>query len=458
MTRYSFMGSEPFMIFKSKGRNIEVAERIDHPEGECRYAHRELTGNPIRALRELMGKFISYKPPELPMFFGGAVGYLSYDIAHFFERLPDTTVDDLRLPEVYLVFTDTLIIFDHLDSTLKVVANVRLEQDWGRLDAKRAYARACRKINSILRSITYDLPESGIVARGTQLPPAAKAKPVESNFTKSGYEKCVEICKEYVRAGDIFQVNISQRLATNIRSSPLEIYAVLREINPSPFAAYLDFPEVHLVSCSPERLMRVENGTVITRPIAGTRPRGRNAAEDKKLAEELINDPKERAEHIMLVDLERNDIGRVCEYGSVHVDELMVLEKYSHVIHIVSNVTGKLVKNKDVFDVLRACFPGGTITGAPKIRAMEIIDELEPVKRGPYTGSIGYFTFAGEMDLNIAIRTIVVKEGRAYAQAGGGVVADSDPEREYYETLDKAQAMLNAIALAESSGARSMMG
>jgi len=342
----------------------------------------------------------------------GAFGFFSYDFARQIEKLPNLAKDDLKTPQLLFVIPKTLVVFDHLKQEIEIFS-----------DDPQAIIEQIQGGKRLAKDKT----------------PYPKPHPLTSNFTKDQFEKTVIKAKEYIKAGDIYQVNLSQRFEIPISEHPWEIYKRLRKINPSPFASYFDLGDLKLVSCSPERLIKLENGVCQTRPIAGTRP---ITATDN----ELLLDPKERAEHIMLVDLERNDLGRVCGYNSVHVNETMTIEKYSHVIHIVSNVIGKLRKDKNKFDLIQAMFPGGTITGCPKIRSMEIIEELEPVKRGIYTGSIGYI-MPDKMDLNIAIRTIAIKEDKAYIQVGAGIVADSIPEREYYETLHKAQAMFEALGI-----------
>jgi anthranilate/para-aminobenzoate synthase component I len=350
----------------------------------------------------------------------GAFGFISYDFGREIEALPNRSKDDLGIPRLLFVVPETLIIFDHWLGEIDIRSN----------DPKKWEER----LRSGVRSEKWD----GCRKNTHFLTPLPNSHPhPTSNFQQNDFEAIVKQAKEYIKAGDIYQVNLSQRFETEIREDPFEIYKRLRSINPSPFASYFDLGDLKLVSCSPERLVKLENGTAETRPIAGTRP-------ITATAEELLLDPKERAEHIMLVDLERNDLGKVCEYGSVHVDESMLIEKYSHVIHIVSNVKGSLRKDKNQFDLIKALFPGGTITGCPKVRSMEIIDELEPVKRGPYTGCIGYI-MKDKMDLSITIRTIVIENNTAYIQVGAGIVADSNPEKEYFETLHKAQAMFEAV-------------
>lgn len=424
--RYSFLCAQPFLTLKSKGRSIEILQ-----DGK----RKTFLGNPLEYLRQLINDIKQPPLPGYPPFLGGAVGYLSYDVGHFFEDLPCTTVDDLGLPDCYFAFVDSVIAFDHLEGKVFLASRGLSETD-----PAMARLRAKDNIKRLEEALKPKHRKSNLI----RLQPR-KSREIESNFTKAQFEEIVLCAKEYIRAGDIFQVNLSQRLASPVEGDNLNLYKKLRKINPSPFACYLELGDLTVVSCSPERLVKLNQGVVETRPIAGTRPRGDNHQEDEALWAELILNEKERAEHIMLVDLERNDLGRICEYGSVKVDELMVIEDYSHVFHIVSNICGRIRPKCDFLDVLRACFPGGTITGTPKIRSMEIIDELEPTNRGLYTGSIGYISFSGEMDLNIVIRTFIIKDNMAYIQVGSGIVADSVPELEYQETLYKAQALVTAL-------------
>lgn len=435
LARYSFLGTDPWLIFKSKSDWIEISRPQE--------ASSTITiANPIRELARILNQNKAPRLSGYPLFCGGAVGYLSYDLAHFFEELPRRSADDLNIPESCFLFVNDIIGFDHLREEFIIISNIRTGEN-----PVEDYHQTKEKIADIKDRLEkrgeLSSPYCGEIR--SDMSSLSASLPLESNFTRQGFEEIVKKAKSYIKAGDIFQVNLSQRLSTVINVHPFIIYKTLRSINPSPFACYLSFGDLKLVSSSPERLLRVEKRRVETRPIAGTRPRGKTIQQDSKLRRELILDAKERAEHIMLVDLERNDLGRICEYGSVHVDELMVTEEYSHVIHIVSNVVGQLRPEVGLYDILRATFPGGTITGTPKIRSMEIIDELEPVQRGPYTGSAGYISYAGDLDLNIIIRTIVVKGDHAYAQAGAGIVADSDPTREYYETLHKAEALIKAL-------------
>lgn len=447
--RYSFVGNTASLVFKSKGNKVYLG-RPSHGESEegCApeivYSQREVD-DPLDALREL---FQAYRPapvPGLPRFYGGAVGYLSYDMVRFFERLPDANPDPVDAPEAYFIFTDLVLIFDHLQRTLKIVVNAHVDGRPPELVYDEAVLRIQETLSRLERQ-TAPLP--ALVVSGKHVD-GAQAPGLRSNFERAAFENAVRACKEYIRAGDIFQVVLSQRFEVPIKAAPIDLYRVLRAVNPSPYMYCLQFPDLAVVGSSPEVMVQAENGVARLRPIAGTRPRGKTEAEDEALAQELLHDAKEIAEHVMLVDLGRNDLGRVCEHGSVRVDEMMVIEKYSHVMHIVSNVVGRLAAGRDPFDLLRATFPAGTVSGAPKIRAMEIIDELEPVRRGLYAGAIGYFGYSGNMDSCIAIRTALIKDGIAYIQAGAGIVADSDPAREYEESLNKARAMLKAIMLAE---------
>jgi anthranilate synthase component 1 len=432
--RYSFLGTNPRKVFSAKGRRVTVEEEADRLTFES-------ASDPLDDLARMLGEYRPVPVQGLPRFAGGAVGYVAYDAARYFEKLPDGNPDDLGLPDLFFIFTDTILIFDHVRHTIKIVSNARPGGD-----PERAYEAAVRSIERIEARIRNPLPSKTI-----EIAADAPEVPFRSNVTRDEFEAMVERGKEYIRAGDVIQVVLSQRLEAEVHAPPFNIYRALRSVNPSPYMYYLRFGDVHLVGSSPEVHVRCENGVVEVRPIAGTRPRGRDEEEDAALEAELLADPKERAEHIMLVDLGRNDIGRVCRYGSVKPREMMIVERYSHVMHIVSDIQGALSEGKNAFDVLRASFPAGTVSGAPKIRAMEIIDELENVRRGPYAGAIGYFSFTGNLDSCITIRTILIKGARAFVQAGAGIVADSVPAREYEETLNKARAMLRAIAMADGS-------
>ncbi|MBA7505880.1 Anthranilate synthase component 1 [subsurface metagenome] len=434
--RYSFLSSSPALIFESKGRKVTLSLKAP--------VMRQVkeTDNPLEELKKIMQK---YKPVEvegLPRFYGGAVGYIGYDMVKFIENIPSTNPDDLDLPDCKFIFTDNLLIFDHVAHTIKVVSCVHLDREKNNL--KTLYNEACRKIEKLITELRKKPKKRPKVRRSR-----SSKIILESNFTRNSFEKIVEKAKEYIKAGDIIQTVLSQRLQTKVSAHPFDIYRALRVINPSPYMYYLSLGGMNLVGSSPEILVRQEGRRVEVRPIAGTRPRGKDEFEDKKLERELLKSSKERAEHLMLVDLGRNDIGRVCEYGSVKVPELMVIERYSHVMHIVSGVVGKLKRGMDSFDVLRACFPAGTVSGAPKVRAMEIIEELENLKRGSYAGAVGYFSFQGNMDMAITIRTILIKGKEAFLQAGAGIVADSIPKNEYEETINKAKALFEAIEMAE---------
>ena len=424
-SRYSFIGITPKIIIRNKGKEIKVLHSNNTESVSC--------GNPFETVRGLLKKREVLTPGDIPPFAGGVVGYFGYDMVHLFEKLPHRAQDDLQLPDMVLMIVDVIISFDHMRKKgwIIVIQDGSDERGDGCREQMEEIERRMRK-----RAVPIDPGRSGVRIK------------MVSNLTQKEYIDMVRRCKEYIAAGDIFQANLSQRLSVPIKGvDPLRIYGVLRKVNPSPFSAFIDTGEMQLVSSSPERLIRLYDGLVETRPIAGTRPRGRDSKENGILQKELLANEKERAEHIMLVDLERNDIGRVCRYGSVRVDEFMELESYSHVNHIVSNVVGDIEPGRDAFDLIKAVFPGGTITGVPKIRCMEIIDELEPTTRGPYTGSIGYISYSGNMDLNIIIRTFIIKDGWAHIQVGAGIVADSDPEREYYETLYKAEALIKTLEL-----------
>ncbi len=447
--RYSFVTADPYLIFKSRGDSVELSLPVT-PTGK--YGRRaSMDRKPLMKLRGLLANYQTARIDGLPPFTGGAVGFFSYDFVRQIEKLPRRARVDLDIPEAYFVFVDMVVAFDHiLDKAWVIVNPGAREQEmgfrkpeadqWGRLydEAKDRLMAFSSKLVTKQTASDSPPPEKPGTGRFSIAP----------NMTKEQFMSMVMRSKEYIAAGDIYQANLSQRFSAVIGGAdPLRLYTLLRNINPSPFAAYLDFGDLQLVSSSPERLVRLHEGIADTRPIAGTRRKGKDDAEMRALSAELLTNEKERAEHIMLLDLERNDLGRVCDYGTVRVDEMMAVEDYSHVIHIVSNVRGTLAPGRDAFDLVHAVFPGGTITGAPKIRCMEIIDELEPVARGPYTGSIGYIANTGDMDLNIIIRTFVVKDGTAYVQVGAGIVADSDPEREYVETLQKAEALKKALEL-----------
>lgn len=430
--RYSFLGTDAGVIFQVRGEDVIITER-------GRVTKRTHNGNPMQYLRELLSRYQPVTVPGLPRFYGGAVGYLGYDMVRYFEKLPGGQNDDLNLDEAVFVVSDSMMIFDNVRHTIKVVA-CAFTEDAESLE--ECYDISCRKIEDMIKLLSQpathqekDAEDTGEVS-------------FTSNMTEEQYETVVEKAKEYITAGDIIQVVLSQRFQTDCQSNPVDLYRALRFVNPSPYLFFLKLDNATLIGSSPEVMVRLEEQTMELRPIAGTRMRGKTEQEDRRLSDELLSDEKERAEHVMLVDLGRNDLGRVAETGSVQVNQYMVVEKYSHVMHLVSNVRAQLARGRDAFDVLAATFPAGTLTGAPKIRAMEIIDELEPLKRGTYGGAVGYFSFSGNMDFCITIRTMLVKDGRIYIQAGAGIVYDSVPEKEHQESLNKARAMLQAVRLA----------
>ena len=429
--RYSFLGANPSLVFKSRGTEAEITE-----QGRTRKIQTE---NPLMFLKGLLKNYRPVPDETLPPFSGGAVGYISYDSVRFFEDLPEENIDELNLPELYFMITDTIIIFDRLMNKLKIVANAHVGGD-----PENAYQEAVSRIETLLGQLM-----SASAGTYFQPPPIRSRGELTSNLTPKQFEKSVLAAQEYIRAGDILQVVLSQRFQTGVNCPPLDIYRALRTINPSPYMFFLRFDDLHLIGSSPEIMVQVVDDEVRVRPIAGTRPRGISRGEDERLEEELLADPKERAEHIMLVDLGRNDVGRVALPGSVRVSDMMTIERYSHVMHIVSDVRGKLDPSQDAYTAFAATFPAGTVSGAPKIRAMEIIEELEPVRRGPYAGAVGYFSFDGNLDSCITIRTIIVKDRTAFIQAGAGIVADSVPEKEHQECLNKAQALFRAVQMAE---------
>ncbi len=420
LARYSFIGTEPYRVITTRGE-----DKTD----------------PLPLITEELNKYQIVPVAGLPRFCGGAVGYLAYETVTRFEELPSPDPDPLSLPESLFMFVDTMLVFDHVTHKIKVLSHVHLDGD-----VAKAYQEAVGKIDNLVERLSQPLQPSPHTQPGA-LP--KNSYPLSSNFSKEEFEACVLKIKQYITEGEAIQVVLSQRLAQRTDVAPFEIYRALRTINPSPYMFFLDFKDFHIIGASPEILVRVEDGAVMTRPLAGTRPRGKTPDEDIMLEQELRSDEKERAEHIMLVDLGRNDIGRVSKPGTVEVSDLMDVERYSHVMHLVTHVQGRLRSDLTAFEALRACFPAGTVSGAPKIRAMEIIAELEPEKRGPYAGAAGYFSFSGNMDMAIAIRTMVMTKGIAYVQAGGGIVYDSVPEREYEESMNKARALLKAISQAE---------
>jgi anthranilate synthase component 1 len=455
--RYSFLAFEPFLELIARGKQVTIREggksqSFDSPD-------------PLDELRRRLASFQSVHLPELPPFEGGAIGYAGYDVVRYVENLPNAPRDDRGLPDLAFAFYDRMIVFDNVSKALFVIAMARLDQNsplsprgrgaGGEGRARRegasgenvraAYDDACRRVDELVARLSQptNLPPADIQTSGE--PNVA----YRSNFEPAAFEDAVRQCVEYIRAGDIFQVVISQRLEMDLGCEPFDVYRTLRVVNPSPFMFFLRTPEVTLVGSSPEIMCRVVDGVVTVRPLAGTRRRGATEEEDRRLAEELLADPKERAEHVMLVDLGRNDVGRVAKFGTVKLSDVMVIERYSHVMHITSNVTGQLPPGKDAFDALKACLPAGTVSGAPKVRAMQIIDELEPHRRGPYAGAVGYIDYSGNMDTCIALRTLVVQGDKAYIQAGAGIVADSDPASEYQETLNKARGLLKAIEITQ---------
>jgi len=433
--RYSFLGTQPYLVFKSRGKQIEIIE------GRKK---KVLTADsPLRVLEDLLKEHHPVSVDGLPPFFGGALGYVAYDAVEQFHDIPNTKEDPLGMPEIFFIFVQTLVAFDNVKHTIKVIDNVRLD---GESDLRRAYEKATGRIRRLVSSL--EKKPRGIQAR--ELSAAGPKEKIRSNLTRQAFQAAVRKAKDYIAAGDIIQVVLCQRLETQTRASPFEIYRALRFINPSPYMFYLELEDLRVIGSSPETMVRLTDKTIELRPIAGTRRRGSSPKEEGELEADLLADPKEKAEHIMLVDLGRNDVGRVAEVGSIEVNELMVIERYSHVIHLVSNIRGRLAAGKSPFDLFVSSFPAGTVSGAPKIRAMQIISELEPQKRGLYAGAIGYFSFNGNLDTCIVIRTILMRGKKAYINAGAGIVADSDPEKEYQETLSKARAMLKAIELAEN--------
>ena len=439
IARYSYLATRPAKVFSSKGRDVALrdatgTQAVQIGENE----------DPLHALERLLAEYEFVPLAGWERFPGGAVGYIGYDMVRFFEELPEENPDDLNLPDCQFMLADSLVIFDHVLHRVRVLANAHIEGD-----PQPAYWEAIERIEGLIEALRKPMPAMQPHSPGSaRVPDDASA--LQSTMTRAQHREAVLKAKEYIAAGDIIQVVLSHRMQAEVTVDPFDLYRALRAINPSPYMFYLTFGDLKIIGASPEILVTEDAGEVVTRPIAGTRRRGETAEEDWALEEELLGDEKERAEHIMLVDLHRNDIGRVCKPGTVRVDDLMVVERYSHVMHIVTNVTGELAEDKDQFDLLRATFPAGTLSGAPKIRAMEIIEELEPVRRGPYGGAVGYFGFSGSMDTCITLRTIVMKGNTCYFQAGGGIVADSDPDAEYEETLMKAGALVDAVRMAEA--------
>ena len=433
--RYSFLGSNPSLVVRARGDRVEILR------GEGSEILPEIH-DPFATLRWLLKDYRAVTVPGLPRFTGGLVGFLGYDAVRHLERLPSLTQADLEIPEALFLLTDTLLIFDNVTHRITVVSNA-IVRDQTPSEVERAYRESQQKIEAIIAALRRPMgAPAGSAGRSASEEP-------ESTFTRPRFCDAVRRAKEYIQAGDVIQVVLSQRLALRTGADPFDVYRALRIVNPSPYMYYLRLGDLKIVGSSPEMLVRLEGDRIDLRPIAGTRPRGGTEEEDQGLAAELVADPKERAEHIMLVDLGRNDVGKVAQAGSVTVPTLMSVERYSHVMHLVSHVRGLAEPGRTAFDVLGACFPAGTVTGAPKVRAMEIIEELEPTRRGPYAGAVGYVSFTGNLDTCITIRTIIFSRGMAFVQAGAGIVADSDPEREYEETMNKARALRRAIELAE---------
>jgi anthranilate synthase component 1 len=429
LARYSFLGRDPLYVFRARGRRIEIKGKED----------KSFEGDALAELRAFLDRFRGAEDADLPAFAGGAVGFFAYDAIRLVERIPETGRDDYRLSDLDFGIYEAFVVFDHLKHRLSIVANV-MPEEWGGLEP--AYARAVSLIDALERDLKALPAGAKTLESGSPSPPPLEWK---ANMPRENFLEGVRRCKEYILAGDAFQIVLSQRFEAAVASDGISIYRRLRTITPSPYMYYLDYGDFEVVGASPETLVKVQGGLCETKPIAGTRRRGRDDAEDARLSAELFADPKEVAEHVMLVDLGRNDLGRVCAYGSVGVPEFMGLEKLSHVMHIVSVASGKLKPGAHALDALMSCLPAGTLSGAPKIRAMEIIDSLEPTRRGLYGGAVCYLDFRGNLDSCIAIRTLLLKDGVAYVQAGGGIVADSQPEAEYDETRHKARAAMLAV-------------
>jgi len=432
--RYSFLGTRPERIFKARGNQVEIIEN-----GKSK----KLTSPaPLQLLEDLMKGYRPVTVAGVPPFFGGALGYVAYDAVEQFHEIKNDKKDPLGMPEIFFLFVQTLVAFDNLKHTIKIIDNARVEP---KTNLRRAYDASVKRIRKVISSLQKK--PRGIEPR--DLSQGIGTRKFRSNLTEEGFKQAVGRAKEYIKAGDIIQAVLCQRLETETDSDPFEIYRALRYVNPSPYMFYLELEDLRVIGSSPETMVRLTGDTIELRPIAGTRRRGATAEEERELEADLLADPKERAEHIMLVDLGRNDVGRVAAIGSVEVNELMAIERYSHVIHIVSNVRGKLAAGRTTFELFVSTFPAGTVSGAPKVRAMQIISELEPQKRALYAGAIGYFGYNGNLDTCIVIRTIVMKGKKVFINAGAGIVADSDPALEYQETLNKARAMLRAVELAE---------
>ncbi len=431
--RYCFLGCDPAVVVSSKGNNITIDENGKRQEKQVE------SGTPLRAIKDILARYNPVSVPGLPRFSGGAVGFISYDMVRFFENLPEDTIDDLDVPDSQFMITDTMLVFDNVSQTIKMVSNAYIDSD----DLEAIYKETIKKIGRLEEKLKTPLKIS------TPQSEEEVDLKFQSNFEKEKFKGAVDRVKQYILEGDAIQVVLSQRLSFEIKKNAFDVYRALRTVNPSPYMYFLKFGDIQVVGSSPEILVRLEEEKIEVRPIAGTRKRGKNEEEDLALEKDLLQDEKELAEHIMLVDLGRNDLGRVAKISSVEVNESFTVERYSHVMHIVSNVRGILKEGLDCFDVLEATFPAGTVSGAPKIRAMEIIEEMEPNRRGLYAGAVGYIGFSGNMDTAIAIRTLVVKDQTAYLGVGAGIVADSVPESEYEETMNKGRALLKAIELAE---------
>lgn len=444
--RYSFIGNNPYMLFSVRQGQAYI-QKFNQSESE----EEKLDGDPIQLLKELLKQDKIPKGLNLPRFTGGAVGYIGYDAIHLFENIPEHKENLLKQDQIRLMFCDEIIAFDHLQQEITFISHLRAESGQSSEELKEAYEKKCEQISARIKDLFEKVQQDQFqLLHMPEAKPEAEWSGVTSNFEKEEFMEAVEQVKEYIRAGDVFQTVLSQRFAIEIKTEPFNLYRVLRTVNPSPYLYYLDLgDDYQLIGSSPERLVQLDEGKIETNPIAGTRPRGRTSKEDEALAIELLADEKERAEHHMLLDLGRNDIGRVAAFGSIKVPKQMEIEKFSHVMHISSTVVGEIKEGADAIDCLFSCFPAGTVSGAPKIRAMQIIAELEKEARHAYSGSIGYFSFSGNLDSCITIRTIVVKQGKAYIQAGAGIVADSIPENEWQETRNKARAMLIAIQMAE---------
>ena len=434
--RYCFLGFDPSIIISIKGNEV-VVERNGQPKSIL-----ITKGNPLIGLKDILARYQPVDVEGLPRFSGGAVGFVSYDMVRSFEDLPEDTMDDLQVPDARFVITDTLLIFDNVAQTIKIVSNAHVDNE----NIEESYNQAVQNIDAIEKKLRTSLP---VNVKNESSSKIDSLNRLESNFEKEDFINAVQKIKNYILEGDVIQVVLAQRLKFNISKDPFTIYRALRSINPSPYMYYLKFGDLKIVGSSPEILVRLEGEKIEVRPIAGTRKRGKSEEEDQALENDLLDDEKELAEHIMLVDLGRNDVGRVAKTNSVSVNEKFTIERYSHVMHIVSNVQGELKKGLDGYDVLAATFPAGTLSGAPKVRAMEIIEELEPTRRGLYGGAVGYISFNGNMDTAIAIRTLLIKNNTAYLGVGAGIVADSIPENEFEETMNKGKALLKAIELAE---------